>query len=147
MVKLVSLALAAGVLAVYASSASAAPASHSNVADLCTAAKGIASSIAHSGVGITPSAGQSITTLEKQLKASFTKIKAAESVVLANSPSSLKGHFVRVFAFDNMVFDQLSKANWSILALAKNAKSLEAGSLRIKPDLAAIEAYFAKCKK
>jgi hypothetical protein len=140
---LLALALAGGV----ASGAGAAPRSTAAAADLCSVAKGVASSIAHSGATVAPSAGASIASLEQELKATYTHIKAAESIVLAKSPSSLKPHFVKVFAFDNMVYAELSKANWNILAFAKNAKSLEAGAAKIKPDLLAIEAYFKACKK
>lgn len=145
--KLVPFLLAVALFATFASGAGASPASPAKAGDLCSIAKGVASSITHSGSVITPTAGASLATLGKQLKATFTHIKAAEAVVLANSPSSLKGHFQKVFAFDNMIYAQLSKANWNILAFAKNAKSLEAGAQKIKPDLAAIEAYFAKCRK
>ena len=145
--KLVPFLLALALLGAAASGAAAAPRSTAAADDLCSVAKGVSSAITHSGSTITPTAGTSITSLEKSLKATFTHIKAAESVVLANSPSSLKPHFVRVFAFDNMLYSELSKANWNFIALAKNAKSLEAGVAKIKPDILAIEAYFNKCKK
>jgi len=145
--KFVPFVLALAVLGATAAGAGAAPASPSRSADLCSVGQGIATSLARSGSAITPTAGTSLATLQAQLKASFTKIKAAESVVLANSPGSLKPHFVKVFAFDNQIYALLAKANWNILALAKNAKQFEAGALKIKPDLAAIKAYFAKCKK
>lgn len=145
--KLVPFLLALTLLGAVASGASAAPRSTATAADLCGVGKGIASSLAHSATPITPTAGTSIASLEKSLKASFTHIKAAEKIVLANSPGSLKPHFVKVFAFDNMIYSELSKANWNILAFAKNAGALEAGAAKIKPDLLAIEAYFNKCKK
>lgn len=145
--KFVPFLLALTLLGALASGAGAAPSSTATAGDLCSVAKGVASSITHSGATITPTAGTSIASLEKELKATYTHIKAAESLVLAQSPSSLKPHFVKVFAFDNMVYAELSKANWNILAFAKNAKSLEAGAAKVRPDLLAIEAYFNKCKK
>jgi hypothetical protein len=145
--KLVPFLVALTLLGAVASSASAAPRSTATAADLCSVGEGIASSLAKSGSTIAPTAGTSIATLEKQLKATFTRIKSAEKVVLANSPGSLKPHFERVFAFDNMVYSELSKANWNLLAFAKNATSLEAGAQKIHPDIVAIEAYFKKCKK
>lgn len=138
--------LAVALSGTLATGAGAAPASTSGVADLCSVAKGVAASITASGVTPTPTTGASITSLEKQLKVTYTKIKDAEPIVLANAPSSLKGDLQKVFAFDNTVFADLSKAHWNILAFAKNARSLEAGVLKIKPDLLAIKAYFAKCK-
>lgn len=134
------------VVAAAMSQAAGAGAAPSRSADLCSVAKSVRSSITKSGASITPSSTTSITSLEASLKSTYTHIKAAESVALANSPGSLKPHFERVFAFDNQVYAELSAAHWNILAFAKNAKSLEAGALKIKPDLLAIEAYFAKCK-
>lgn len=145
--KFVPFLLALTLLGAVASGAGAAPSSTVTAGDLCSVAKGVSSSITHSGATVAPTAGTSIASLEKELKSTYTHIKAAESVVLANSPSSLKPHFMKVFAFDNMIYAELSKANWNILAFAKNAKSLEAGAARIRPDLLAIEAYFNKCKK
>ena len=144
--KFVPFLLALTLLGAVASGASAAPKSTVTAADLCSVAKGVATSISHSGA-LTPTAGTSIALLQKELKATYTHIKESESLILAQSPSSLKPHFVKVFAFDNMVYAELSKANWNLLAFAKNAKSLEAGVLKVKPDLLAIEAYFNKCKK
>ncbi|HEY8030782.1 MAG TPA: hypothetical protein VIE38_14915 [Gaiellaceae bacterium] len=145
--KLVPFLLALTLFGAVASSAGAAPRSTATASDLCSIAKGVASSITHSGATVAPTGGTSIASLENTLKATYTHIKSAESLVLAKSPSSLKPHFVKVFAFDNMVYAELSKANWNILAFAKNAKSLESGAAKIKPDLLAIQAYFAKCKK
>jgi hypothetical protein len=51
-----------------------------------------------------------------------------------------------VFAFDNVVYAKLAKVNWNFLVFAKNAKSLESGKAKLKPDFLAIEAYFNKCK-
>lgn len=143
--KLVPFLLALTLLGAVASSASAAPRSTATAADLCGIAKSVRSSITKS-TSLTPTAGTSITSLEAELKASFTHIKAAEKIVLAESPGSLKPHFVRVFAFDNMIYAKLSAANWNFLVFAKNAKSLEAGAAKIRPDIAAIQAYFNKCK-
>lgn len=144
--KVVPFLLAMTLLGAVASSAAAAPTSAGTAVSLCSVGKGIASSLAHSGTVVMPSATTSIASLEKQMKTAFTRIKAAESVVLANAPASLKPHFVKVFAFDNKVYAELSKAHWNILALAKNAQSFEAEVAKIKPDLLAIEAYFKKCK-
>lgn len=134
------------VLAAVMSQAAGAGAAPSRSADLCTIAKSVRSSITKSGGSVMPSSTTSMASLEASLKATYTHIKAAESIVLANSPASLKPHFQRVFAFDNQIYAELSAAHWNILAFAKNAKSLGAGALKIKPDLRAIEAYFAKCK-
>jgi hypothetical protein len=143
--KVIPFVLALVVLGVTAAGAGASPATSSQATDLCSYAKSAGASIAKSG-SFTPSAGTSMASLSAQLKATFSKIKTAESIVLANSPGSLKPHFVRVFAFDNKVYDMLSKANWNILVFAKNAQSLEAQAKALQPDLAAIKAYFAKCK-
>lgn len=145
--KFVPLLVALTLLGAVASGASAASRSTATADDLCSLARGVSSSLLHSGATVTPSAGASITSLEAELKATYTHIKSAEGLILANSPGSLKPHFVKVFAFDNMIYAELSKANWNILAFAKNAKSLEAGATKIKPDLLAIKAYFDKCKK
>lgn len=142
--KLIPFLVALTLLGAVASSASAAPRS---TTDLCTVAKGVASAITRSGATLAPTAGTSLASLSKELKTTFSHIKAAESVVLANAPSSLEPHFVKVFAFDNLVYSKLSKANWNLLALAKDAKSLSAGAAKVAPDIRAINAYFDKCKK
>jgi hypothetical protein len=144
--KVLPFVLALVVLGATAAGAGASPASSSRATDLCTLAKSVRSSITKSGATVTPGAGTSIQALEAQLKSTYTHIKAAESLVLANSPASLKPHFVRVFAFDNKIYAMLSKANWNFLVFAKNAQSLSAQAAALKPDLAAIQAYFAKCK-
>jgi hypothetical protein len=145
--KLVSFLLSLTLLGAAASAASAAPRSTATTGSLCSVAKGVASSITHSGSPLAPTAGTSIASLEKELKTAYTHIKSEESVVLANSPSSLKPDFVRVFAFDNIVYAKLAKARWNFLVFAKNAKSLAAGEAKLRPDFLAIEAYFNKCKK
>jgi len=145
--KLVPFLLALTLLGALASGASATPKSTAIADNLCGVAKGVSSSLLRSGATITPTAGTSFTSLGAELKATYTHIRAAESVVLANSPSSLKSDFVKVFAFDNTVYSELSKAHWNIIAFAKNAKSLQAGVAKIKPDLLAIKAYFSRCKK
>ena len=139
--------LALTLLGVVASGASAAPRSTASADNLCNVGKSVAGELAKSGSAITPSAGTSLAALQKQMKAEFSSIKAKESVVLANSPASLKPHFVRAFAFVNLVYAKLSAANWNILALEKDATSLAARAQKIRPDVAAIDAYFAKCKK
>ena len=143
--KVVPFLLALALLGATAAGAGAAPASPSKGTDLCGVGKSIAVAIAKSG-SITPSANANPQTIGQQLKASFTRIKQAESVVLAAASGSIKGHLQKVFAFDNMIYAKLQAANWNILAFAKNAATLEAGAQKLKPDLAAIKAYFAKCK-
>jgi hypothetical protein len=144
--KLLPIVAALVVFAAWTGSAVASPASSARAGDLCTLAKSVRSQITHSGATVTPTAGTSIASLEAQLKNTYTHIKASESLVLANAPSSLKPHFVKVFAFDNSIYAMLAKANWNFIAFAKNAKSLEAQAAKVRPDLNAIEAYFAKCK-
>jgi hypothetical protein len=145
--KLVSFLLALALSGGVAASAGAQPRFVATAGDLCSVAKGVASSLVSSGATITPKAGTSLTSLGRELQATYTHIKAAESVVLANSPGSLKPDFEKVFAFDNMVYSELSKAHWNVLVFAKSASSLEAGVTRIRPALLAIKAYFNKCKK
>ena len=98
--RLVPFVLALVVLAVTATSAGATPASPATAQNLCGVGKSIASSLQSSGA-ITPTAGTSVQALSAQLKASFTKIEAAEKIVLANASGSIKGHLEKVFAFDN----------------------------------------------
>ena len=143
--KLVPVLLALMLLGAAASGASAAPRSTATAESLCSVGKSLASSLEKSSA-FTPTAGTSIASLGHELRVTFTHIKAAESIVLASSPSSLKPHFVKVFAFENEIYSTLSKAHWNILALEKNARALEEGATRIKPDIRAIEAYMHKCK-
>jgi len=143
--KLAPFVLALVVLAATATSAGAAPASPARAGNLCGVGKNISSALQSSGA-ITPTAGTSVQAMSAQLKASFTKIKAAENVVLANASGSIKGHLEKVFAFDNMIYAKLKAANWNILVFAKNAQSFALQAQKLKPDLLAIQAYFAKCK-
>lgn len=143
--RLVPFLVAVVVLTATAGGAGATPASPARARNLCSVGKSIAGALQKSGA-ITPSAGASIQALQAQMKASFTRIKAAEKIELANASGSIKGHPQKVFAFDDMIYAKLKAANWNILVFAKNAQSLEAQVLKLKPDLAAIEAYFAKCK-
>lgn len=143
--KLVPFVLAMTLLGAVASGASAAPRSTATASDLCGVGKGIAASLAHSN--LSPAGATSPEAFGKQLKTTFTRLKSAESIILANSPGSLKPHFVKVFAYYNLVIAKLSKANWNVLALAKDGPTLEAGQRKIEPDLRVLNAYFHKCKK
>lgn len=145
--KLVPFLLALTLLGAVASGASAAPSSTATAVDLCSVAKGVASSITHADSGLAPAAGTSLAAASKALKATFTRVRAAESIVLGSSPGSLKPHFVKVFAFYNLVYEKLSKAKWNVLALAKSAQTLQAAEKKVQPDMRAITAYFHKCKK
>ncbi len=143
--RLVPFLVAFVVLAATATSAGAAPASPASAGNLCGVGKNISSTLQNTGA-ITPTAGTSLKQLGAQLKASFSKIKAAEKVVLANASGAIKGHLQKVFAFDDMIYAKLKAANWNILVFAKNAQSFALQAQKLKPDLLAISAYFAKCK-
>ena len=143
--RLVPFLVALVVLAATATSAGATPASPARAGNLCGVGKGISSSLQNTGA-ISPTAGTSIKALGAQLKASFTKIKAVEKVVLANASGAIKGHLQKVFAFDDMIYAKLKAANWNILVFAKKAQSFALRAQKLRPDLLAISAYFAKCK-
>ncbi len=143
--RLVPFLVAFVVLAATAGGAGATPAAPATAQSLCGVGKSIASSL-QSSAAVTPTAGTSLQALGAQLKVSFTRIKGAEKIVLANASGSIKGHLEKVFAFDNMIYAKLAAANWNILVFAKNAQSFTAQAQKLKPDLAAIKAYFAKCK-
>lgn len=145
--KLVPFLLALTLLGAAASGAAAAPRSDATTTDLCSVAKGVALSITHAGASLAPTAGSSLAAMSRQLKATFTRVKEAEPIVLNSSPGSLKPHFVKVFAFYNLIYEKLSKANWNLLALEKSAQSLQVAEAKIEPDLRAIKAYFDRCKK
>jgi len=143
--RFVPFVLALVLLGATAAGAGAASSSPSRAGDLCGLGKGVAAAMAKSG-SFTPSTSTSPQAIGQQLKASYTRIKSAEKVVLAAASGSIKGHLQKVFAFDNLIYAKLQAANWNILVFAKNAQSFAAQAAKLKPDLLAIQAYFGKCK-
>jgi hypothetical protein len=112
-------------------------------ASFCGASAGVYKDVVNAtGASFRPTSAASITALMTSLKTELLKVKSEEPTLLANAPAKLKPDFQAVFAFENVIIGDLQKANFNVLALAADAKTLETGANKIKPDLNAIEAYY-----
>lgn len=143
---LVLVAMLIGV-ALAASGASAAVGSTSRAtANFCGLASGVSSTL-NPASEITPTAATtSLATLESRMKTAFEKVESEEPMIISAAPSQIQGDIKAVFAVDNVLIGDLKKANWNFMALAADAKTLEASVAKIKAPVAAIEAYFkAQC--
>jgi hypothetical protein len=144
--RFVPLVIALAVLGTFAAGAGATTASPAGANSLCSYGKSVAKALIQSGQLITPKAGESLATLESQLKTNMLRIQAAEHGLIAASSGSIRTDLVKVFAFDNFVIAKLKAANWNFAALASQAAALEAKAQAVKPQLLALKAYFNKCK-
>jgi len=133
-------------LAVGAAAANASPASRASPAassSFCGLAGGVAKTALDPSSGLNPtSQTTSIPALESKLKTDFETLEAAEPALISAAPSKIKGDLTQVFGVDNTLVQDLKNAHWNFLALAADAKTLEAQESKIKVPLAALEAYF-----
>ena len=134
--KLVPIALAALVLSVYASSASAAPAS------FCGTAKGVAASLVHSGSMISPTGGESLATLQRKLKADYAAIIKAEPALKSQAPASIKPDLLKAFSVINFIDAKMSAVGWDFTKVAPFAQSLSAKASSARLAIAHLDAYF-----
>ncbi len=111
-------------------------------ADLCSAARSVASNLSQS-----TSLTQQVAASPASLKAIYLKLQAAEPSLLASSSGSLKTDLTQVFGFLNTLVADLKKANWKATALAPQFVTLEAQAVKVKKPLNALESYFKNtCK-
>jgi hypothetical protein len=134
--KLVPIVLAAVVLSVYASSASAAPAS------FCGTAKGVAAYLVHSGNMISPTGGESLATLQHKLKTTYGAIIHAEPALKSQAPGSIKADLLRVFSVVNYVNAKMNSVGWDFTKIAPFAQTLAAKAQSAKPALNHLDVYF-----
>ncbi len=134
--KFVPIALAAVVLSVYASSASAAPAS------FCGTAKGVAAYLVTSGNMISPTGGESLATLQHKLKTTYGAIIHAEPALKSQAPASIKADLLQVFSVVNYVNAKMSSVGWDFTKVAPFAQTLAAKAQSAKPALHHLDVYF-----
>jgi hypothetical protein len=110
-------------------------------ADLCSAARSVASQI------VTSTSVSNIATAPSNLKATYLKIQAAEPSLLSAASGPQKTELKQVFGFLNLVIADLKKANWSVAALAPQFSTLEAKGAAVQKPLNALDLYFKNtCK-
>jgi hypothetical protein len=134
--KLVALALATTVLCVYASSASAAPAS------FCGTAQGVAAYLVHSNAVISPTGGESLATLQHKLKTTYGAIIRAEPALRSQAPASIKADLLRAFSVINYIDAKMSSVGWDFTKVAPFAQSLAAKARSATPALHHLDVYF-----
>lgn len=134
--KLVPIALAAIVLSVCASSASAAPAS------FCGTAKGVAAYLVHSGNLISPTGGESLATLQHKLKTTYGAIIHAEPALKSQAPASLKADLLKAFSVINYIDAKMSSVGWDFTKVAPFAQSLAAKAQSAQPAIRHLDTYF-----
>ena len=135
-VKLVPIALAAIVVSVYASSASAAPAS------FCGTAKGVAGYLVHSGNLISPTGGESLATLQRKLKTTYGAIIHAEPALKSQAPASIKADLLQAFSLINYIDAKMSSVGWDFTKVAPFAQTLAAKARSATPAIRHLDAYF-----
>ena len=134
--KLVPIALASVVLSVYASSASAAPAS------FCGTAKGVAAYLVQSGNMISPTGGESLATLQHKLKTTYGAIIHAEPALKSQAPASIKADLLRAFSVINYIDAKMNSVGWDFTKVAPFAQTLAAKARSAKPALNHLDVYF-----
>jgi len=134
LMKFVPIALAAVVLSVYASSASAAPAS------FCGTARGVAAYLVHSN--ITPTAGESLATFQHKLKLTYGAIIHAEPALKSQAPASIKADLLKAFSVVNYINAKMSSVGWDFTKITPFASTLAAKAQSAKPALNHLDVYF-----
>jgi hypothetical protein len=137
-----ALAVSAGALADGAAAASSARSSSRAPASFCTVARGVARDIA-SSTQLSAVASAS----PADLRATYTRIAAAEPALLAAASGPLKVHARQVFAFLSVLIGDLRRAKWSFAAVAPRLKTLVPAANKAAPHLKAVERYLrTTCK-
>jgi hypothetical protein len=87
-----------------------------------------------------------ITTVSPAtLKADYAKFKAAQPTMLSLAPSSIKGALQKIFAFDDGLFEALSKVGWSMAKLPPSElQSLAVKGPALRPASDKVIAYLDK---
>jgi hypothetical protein len=134
--KLVPVALAAGVLCFYASSAAAAPAS------FCGTAKGVAAALVHSGNSLTPTATTNLATFQKRLKATYASLLAAKPALIGSAPASIKADLQKTFSFISFINTKMNSVGWDFTKVTPFAQQLVAKAKAAQPALLHLSAYF-----
>src|SRR5579872_6256336 len=135
-----ALVAALAVAGVTASGAGAAQSSRAAVASFCGLANGVSSSL-NPSTQFVPSASTSLASLETRLKTAFQKVQSEEPMIISAAPSSIQRDIRQVFAVDNVLIGDLNKVHWNFLALAGEAKTLQAEFAKIKQPVKALQAY------
>lgn len=92
------------------------------------------------------SVGSNLMTLTPAtLKSDYAKFKAAQPTILANTPASIKTDLEKIFAFDDGIFDDLSKVGWVFGELtAADLHTLALDGPKLKPQSDAVVSYLDK---
>ena len=134
--KLAAIVLAAVVLSVYASSATAAPTS------FCGTAKGVAAYLVHSGNLISPTGGESLATLQHKLKTTYGAIIHAEPALKSQAPASIKADLLRAFSVVNYINAKMNSVGWDFTKVAPFAQTLAAKAQSAQPAIRHLGVYF-----
>jgi hypothetical protein len=138
--KLVPVALAAAVMSSYAASgAAAAPVKQ---ASFCGTAKGVAAYIVSSGNSLSPTAGESLATVEHKLKVAYAAIIKSEGALKSSAPSSIKPDLLKAFSVVNYINAKMSAVGWDFTKVASFAQSLSAKAQSATPAIKHLDAYF-----
>jgi hypothetical protein len=138
--KLVPIVLAAAMLSSYAASgAGAAPVKQ---ASFCGAAKGVAAYIVSSGNALSPTAGESLATVEHKFRVAYAAIIKAEPALKSSAPSSIKPDLVKAFSVINYINAKMSAVGWDFTKVASFAQSLSAKTQSATPAIHHLDAYF-----
>lgn len=136
---LVLVALACGNAAAVASPSSVAVPSLTATSPFCAKAATYSKSSPGTNVAaVTPAA----------LKANYEKFKAVEKSILGQAPTAIKADLQKIFAFDDILFAALNKANWNFAKLPPaTLQMLATKGPALEPASKRVAAYFAKvCK-
>jgi hypothetical protein len=138
--KFVPIALAAAVLSSCA--ASAAHAAPVKQASFCGTAKGVAAYIVSSGNALSPTAGESLATVEHKLKVAYAAMIKAEPALKSSAPSSIKPDLLKAFSVVNYIDAKMSAVGWDFTKVVSFAQSLSAKAQSAGPAIKHLDAYF-----
>jgi hypothetical protein len=143
--RLGALLLVVVVSAMSAGAASASPASRSSAettASFCGVARGVASYLVHADAFANASGTESLATIVRQMKVTYTAIVKAEPALRSSVAHKLAGDLRKALAFVNYVYAEAKSVQWNLAALFVHQKVLVAKAAAVEPSLKHLQRYF-----
>jgi hypothetical protein len=108
----------------------------------CGTAKGVAAYIVSSGNSLSPTAGESLATVEHKFRVAYAAIIKAEPALKSSAPASIKPDLVKAFSVINYINAKMSAVGWDFTKVASFAQSLSAKAQSATRAIHHLDAYF-----
>jgi len=108
----------------------------------CQRAVGVASDLVGPASILTPTQGASLQALDAKLKAQFENVKTNESALTSSAPASISSALREVVEVDSVILGDLQRVQFNFLGLLRYHNVLAEDVARLRPQLAALKAYF-----